>query len=306
MAEKQYYWLKLEKDFFKSKEIKKLRKIAGGDTLTIIYLKMALYSLENEGILVYEGIEDDLASELSLELDEEVENIKLVLAFLQNNKMIETKGEDFYLNRIPEMTGKETGAAKRMRISRQRKEENKQLECNKVTELLQDVTTSYTEKEKDIELEKELDKEEEIGIDRLSIDYPKYIYSDSENEIPVSVEVRNKNKKDNKKENNNKNEIEEFFKDCWKLYPRKEGLASVSLSKKTELFKLGEELKRAVKRYIEKIETEKTEKKYIKQGSTFFNSGYMDYLDSNFQEIEQTVKSRIVYELDEDGHEIKF
>ena len=162
MAEKQYYWLKLEKDFFKSKEIKKLRKIAGGDTLTIIYLKMALYSLENEGILVYEGIEDDLASELSLELDEEVENIKLVLAFLQNNKMIETKGEDFYLNRIPEMTGKETGAAKRMRISRQRKEENKQLECNKVTELLQDVTTSYTEKEKDIELEKEKDIEKEI------------------------------------------------------------------------------------------------------------------------------------------------
>lgn len=148
--------------------------------------------------------------------------------------------------------------------------------------------------------------EEEIGIDRLSIDYPKYIYSDSENEIPVSVEVRNNNKKENNKENNNKNEIEEFFKDCWKLYPRKEGLASVSLSKKTELFKLGEELKRAVKRYIDKIETEKTEKKYIKQGSTFFNSGYVDYLDSNFQEIKQTEKPRIVYELDEEGHEIKF
>ena len=164
MAEKQYYWLKLEKDFFKSKEIKKLRKIAGGDTLTIIYLKMALYSLENEGVLIYEGIEEDLAAELSLELDEEVENIKLVLAFLQNNKMIETKGEDFYLNRIPEMTGKETGAAKRMRISRQRKEDNKQLECNNVTKQLQDVTTSYTEKEKEKELEKELDKEKEINI----------------------------------------------------------------------------------------------------------------------------------------------
>ena len=165
MAEKQYYWLKLEKDFFKSKEIKKLRKIAGGDTLTIIYLKMALYSLENEGVLIYEGIEEDLAAELSLELDEEVENIKLVLAFLQNNKMIETKGEDFYLNRIPEMTGKETGAAKRMRISRQRKEDNKQLECNNVTKQLQDVTTSYTEKELDIELDIELEKELDLEKD---------------------------------------------------------------------------------------------------------------------------------------------
>ena len=33
---KRYYWLKLQDDFFKSKRIKKLRKIAGGDTYTII------------------------------------------------------------------------------------------------------------------------------------------------------------------------------------------------------------------------------------------------------------------------------
>jgi hypothetical protein len=33
MAEaKKFYWLKLETDFFKSKEIKKLRKIAGART----------------------------------------------------------------------------------------------------------------------------------------------------------------------------------------------------------------------------------------------------------------------------------
>lgn len=148
--------------------------------------------------------------------------------------------------------------------------------------------------------------EEEIGIDRLSIDYPKYIYSGSENEIPVSVEVRNKNKNNNKKENNNKQEIENFFEECWMLYPKKEGKGSISLSKKTELFKLGEELKRAVNRYKDKIETEKTEKKYIKQGSTFFNSGYVDYLDSNFLEEQKQVIPRIVYELDADGEEIKF
>ena len=41
MAEpKRYFWLKLHKDFFKRKEIKRLRKIAGGDTYTIIYLEM--------------------------------------------------------------------------------------------------------------------------------------------------------------------------------------------------------------------------------------------------------------------------
>ena len=42
MAEKKYYWLKLKEGFFEQKIIKKLRKIAGGDTYVIIYLKMQL------------------------------------------------------------------------------------------------------------------------------------------------------------------------------------------------------------------------------------------------------------------------
>ena len=138
--------------------------------------------------------------------------------------------------------------------------------------------------------------EEEIGIDRLSIDYTRYIYSESENEIPVLIEVRNKNKKENKKENNNNNnndnkkEIENFFEECWNLYPKKEGRASVSFTKKTELFKLGEQFKRCIQRYKEYIIAEKKEKQFIKQGSTFFNSGYVDYLDNNFIEENTVIK----------------
>ena len=57
MAEsKKYYWLKLPKDFFEDRAIKKLRSIAGGDTYTIIYLKMLLRTLEDDGKFVYEGI----------------------------------------------------------------------------------------------------------------------------------------------------------------------------------------------------------------------------------------------------------
>ena len=56
---KKYFWLKLKDNFFKQKSIKKLRKMAGGDTFTIIYLKMQLLSLTNEGKLYYEGVEDN-------------------------------------------------------------------------------------------------------------------------------------------------------------------------------------------------------------------------------------------------------
>lgn len=48
---KRYYWLKLHEDFFRQKDIKKLRQIAGGDTYTIIYLKMLLHSLSTSGKL---------------------------------------------------------------------------------------------------------------------------------------------------------------------------------------------------------------------------------------------------------------
>ena len=48
---KRYYWLKLKENFFNQKEVKKLRRVAGGDTYTIIYLKLQLLSLKNGGKL---------------------------------------------------------------------------------------------------------------------------------------------------------------------------------------------------------------------------------------------------------------
>lgn len=62
---KRCYWLKLKADWFLDKHIKKLRSIAGGDTHTIIYLKMMLLSLKDEGKLYFEGVEDNFASEIA-------------------------------------------------------------------------------------------------------------------------------------------------------------------------------------------------------------------------------------------------
>ena len=59
------------------KEIKKLRTIAGGDTYTIIYLKLLLLSLENSGRLFYESLEETFAEELALIIDEDPKNFKI-------------------------------------------------------------------------------------------------------------------------------------------------------------------------------------------------------------------------------------
>lgn len=103
---KKYYWLKLPKDWFTSRTIKRLRKIAGGDTYTIIYLKMLLMSLADDGKLYYEGIDETFEEELALDLDEEVDNVKMTVAFLIKCGLLEKNGDfEYELPEVETMVG---------------------------------------------------------------------------------------------------------------------------------------------------------------------------------------------------------
>lgn len=154
---KKYYWLKLKDDFFRDKRIKKLRRIAGGDTYTVIYLKMQLLSIKNNGVLIYEGIEDNFAEELALELDEDTENVKVTLAFLHSNGMIEeTEQDHFLMTETIKCIGSESTSAERVRKHREKKAQ-KMLQCN--TEVTNSNIEIEKEKDKDIELEKDKELE---------------------------------------------------------------------------------------------------------------------------------------------------
>lgn len=76
--------------------------------------------------------------------------------------------------------------------------------------------------------------------------------------------------------------ILEFFDRIWALYPIKRGKGAVSYTQLQKLYKIGyDEMKRAILRYCD--EKKNTDKKFWKIGSTFFNSGYVDYLDKNYE-----------------------
>ena len=151
---KKYYWLKLKEDFFEQRVIKKLRKIAGGDTYTIIYLKLQLLAMKNDGKLIFENVEDDFASEMALELDEDVENVKVTLMYLEKNNLIETISKDeFFLPEVLEVTGSETASAIRVREHRERK---KTLQCNADVTSCNEVVTNLKQK---CSVEKEKEKE---------------------------------------------------------------------------------------------------------------------------------------------------
>lgn len=80
----------------------------------------------------------------------------------------------------------------------------------------------------------------------------------------------------------NRKEANELFERLWALYPSKKGKGQVSDRKKAELLKVGyDEMSRAIKRYKECLEKDSDWRK-PQNGSTFFNSGYIDYLDKNY------------------------
>ena len=173
MAEpKRYYWLRLHKDFFQKKEIKRLRRVAGGDTYTIIYLKMLLRSIIDGGKLYFDGYEDTFVSELALDIDEDEQNVQITVNYLlKNGLLIECENDEYYLPEANNNTGSETAAASRMRKLR---EKSKDPECNNVTPLCNNVTPMLQECSQslqtcygEIEIEKEIDnRDRDIDIVR--------------------------------------------------------------------------------------------------------------------------------------------
>lgn len=118
---KRYYWLKLKKSWFNSKHVKKIRRMPGGDRYTIIYLQLMLMSLEEGGCIYYENIEDDLIKEIALELGEDEDNIKNLLALLEKFGLIEFRANiSLSLTEVLELTGQETESAVKKREYRER------------------------------------------------------------------------------------------------------------------------------------------------------------------------------------------
>ncbi len=104
----------------------------------------------------------------------------------------------------------------------------------------------------------------------------------------------NEEYKEDKNIKNNKNtmcksDYENLFDELWKLYPSKKGKGQVSDAAKKRLLKVGrDEMFRAIERY--KTELQKDDWRIPQNGSTFFNSGYVDYLDENYEPSKKAIK----------------
>jgi len=248
---KIFYWLKLKDDFFKQKEMKKLRKIAGGDTYTIIYLKMMLLSIKSEGKIYFEGLEDSFAEELALELDEDAENVSIVLKFLEKYKMIEQGALDEYL--LPEAImsiGSETKGAERVRRFRENK---KALHCNAdVTDVKR---LGNTEIEKEIEIE--------LNNKNISVsDFP------AEN-LPVET-AQGSDPADEQVSNHSKTQDDVYFNTFWEAYPKR--VAKIAAIKAFKKLKMTDDLLQEILKNIEYMKrTREWQEGFVPHPATYLN-----------------------------------
>ena len=107
--------------------------------------------------------------------------------------------------------------------------------------------------------------------------------------------IKNEKESKNEKNEENKKHIEQQVAHVWNRYPLKKGKAAAikKIPKLIEHYSY-EQLIRCIERYELGLQKETWRKP--QNGSTFFNSGYVDYLDENYQEVEIIVEQHSGYE----------
>ncbi|VSJ79709.1 replication protein [Streptococcus pneumoniae] len=126
---KIYFWLKVDKKFFDNLFIKRLKNMPGGYTMTVIYIRLMLESLEDDCILYYEGYFDSLVQELALKLDVSEDDINMTLAYFTKCGLIQIDDDGHAtLSQAKAMVESETNWAKYKREQRKQAQNMARLE----------------------------------------------------------------------------------------------------------------------------------------------------------------------------------
>lgn len=167
---KVYFWLKIDKKFFDNIFIKRLKTQPSGYTMTVIYIRLMLESLDSDCILYYEGYFETLKEELALKLDVSEDDIDMTLNYFTQCGLIQIDEEqNAEFPQAKAMVKSETNWAKYKRYER---------EQNKDPSILEEVQSSLTISNScPTEIDKEIDKE--IEIDNNNYNYNKTVIGSS-------------------------------------------------------------------------------------------------------------------------------
>lgn len=150
---KVYFWLKIDKKFFDNIFIKRLKTQPSGYTMTVIYIRLMLESLDSDCILYYEGYFKTLKEELALKLDVSEDDIDMTLNYFTQCGLIQIDEEqNAELAQAKALIQQETNHASYMRSYRKEQQEKEK----KLT-MLSDNLTTLSDCKTEIEIDKETD-----------------------------------------------------------------------------------------------------------------------------------------------------
>ena len=121
---KKYYWLKLQKDFFKRHDVKVIESMENGKEYVIFYLKLLVESLSHEGYLRFSDRipynDKMLASVTNTNIDVVKQAVKL---FSELSMMELLDDGTIFMTEVQNMLGEETDWAKKKRLYREKQEQ---------------------------------------------------------------------------------------------------------------------------------------------------------------------------------------
>ena len=194
---KVYFWLKVDKKFFDNLFIKRLKHMPGGYTMTVIYIRLMLESLEDDCILYYEGYFDNLVQELALKLDVSEDDINMTVAYFTKCGLIQIDDDGHAtLSQAKAMVESETNWAKYKREQRKNSQNLPKLENVQKLETVSNScpTEKEIDKELELELELKLDKEYIVEQNSPTEQSSEYIFPEwlDENSIKDLEKTKNK------------------------------------------------------------------------------------------------------------------
>lgn len=266
--ERKKYWLKLDKDFLKSPQIKVIKNMRNGKDYIIFYLSLMLESVETVGHLRFTSLVPYNDEMLSAITDTNIDIVRSATKIFCELGMMQIFDDGtIFMTEVPKITGKECESAERVRRYRlkQQEEKDKMLQCN----------ANVTKSNAYIEEDKEKDKE----IRKKNIE--KDIEIEKEKDSIFDIEKNYDNK---------------IFEKFWNEYPKK-----ISKGNAEKWFKKNKPTNDLVDLMIEKLkiykETEQWKKdngKYIPYPSSWLNAkGWEDEIQSN--NIKRKYDTSIVY-----------
>ena len=192
---KVYFWLKVDKKFFDNLFIKRLKHMPGGYTMTVIYIRLMLESLEDDCILYYEGYFDNLVQELALKLDVSEDDINMTVAYFTKCGLIQIDDDGHAtLSQAKAMVESETNWAKYKRDQRKNSQNLPKLENVQKSETVSNSCPTEKEIDKELELELKLDKEYIVEQNSPTEQSSEYIFPEwlDENSIKDLEKTKNK------------------------------------------------------------------------------------------------------------------